>query len=85
MKNRVLRLPALGFLLLLLGAGLAGASTSINLAGQWRFSLEQPDGGSGEQWAVKPLAAQITLPGALQSQGFGDIIATNPPNSIIDT
>jgi beta-galactosidase len=51
----------------------AGVSS---LAGQWRFALDRDNIGIAETWFAKDLPAttRITLPGILQTQGFGDDI-----------
>src|SRR5450631_422851 len=51
----------------------AGAQS---LAGQWRFSLDRDDIGVKETWFARDLAAttRISLPGILQTQGYGDDI-----------
>ena len=52
------------------------AEGAISLAGNWRFVLDRTDEGSTSGWFRKSLAtpAQISLPGILQTQGFGDEI-----------
>ncbi len=47
-----------------------------SLAGQWSFALDRYDTGAGEGWYTAGLAAttRITLPGILQTQGYGDDI-----------
>ena len=47
-----------------------------SLAGQWRFSLDRDDVGVKESWFAHNLAAttRISLPGILQTQGYGDDI-----------
>ncbi len=51
----------------------AGAQS---LAGMWRFSLDREDSGVKESWFSRELpdTARISLPGILQSQGYGDEI-----------
>jgi beta-galactosidase len=63
-------------------AGLSHAATlparqtaSLSLAGQWRFALDRAGQGLAEAWYSRSLAGRILLPGALQSQGFGDDIS----------
>jgi hypothetical protein len=55
------------------------ASNSIDLAGQWRFAMDPKDAGTGDQWFNQTLADKITLPGILQSQGYGDDISIDTP------
>jgi hypothetical protein len=47
-----------------------------SLAGQWRFSLDRDDVGVKESWFSHDLSAttRISLPGILQTQGYGDDI-----------
>ena len=49
---------------------------ATSLAGEWRFALDREDKGVDAQWYGRELAsdAQISLPGILQTQGFGDEI-----------
>jgi hypothetical protein len=51
----------------------AGAQS---LAGPWRFSLDRADTGVKESWFSRelPETARISLPGILQTQGYGDEI-----------
>jgi len=52
------------------------APGATSLAGNWRFALDRTDEGAKAGWFTKPLVApaQISLPGILQTQGFGDEI-----------
>jgi hypothetical protein len=59
--------------------GAAQRSDSMNLAGRWTFSLDRDDVGVGEQWFKRDLTGSITLPGILQSQGYGDEINIKTP------
>jgi len=63
----------------LAATGTAAKAQSISLDGQWRFALDRKDAGVGERWFEKDLPDIINLPGALQSQGYGDEISTNTP------
>lgn len=52
---------------------------SLDISGQWRFSLDADDTGIASKWYGTDLSDRITLPGILQSQGFGrDITAETP-------
>jgi len=51
----------------------------IALAGKWRFALDPTDAGIAEAWFNRTLNNQITLPGILQAQGYGNEISTNTP------
>jgi beta-galactosidase len=50
-----------------------------SLAGQWRFSLDRDNIGVKENWFAKdlPVTAKISLPGILQTQGYGDDIVAD--------
>jgi hypothetical protein len=50
-----------------------------SLAGQWRFSLDRDDIGVKSSWFSKDLtvATKISLPGILQTQGYGDDIVAD--------
>ena len=51
-------------------------SGAISLAGNWQFVLDRNDIGASDAWYSKPLGSdtRISLPGILQTQGFGDEI-----------
>jgi len=55
------------------------AVENINLAGNWQFALDQADKGIQDNWFDQSLSDKIMLPGALQSQGFGNAISTETP------
>lgn len=68
----------------LLGAILSSATLSAQsitqaLEGDWRFALDRTDAGVTEAWFRRDLSDRIRLPGALQSQGYGNDIATDTP------
>lgn len=50
-----------------------------SLAGDWRFALDRADAGVTEAWFNRDLPDRIKLPGVLQSQGYGNDIATDTP------
>ncbi len=52
---------------------------TIDLAGPWRFAMDPKDAGVSGQWFNQALADKITLPGILQSQGYGDDISIDTP------
>jgi beta-galactosidase len=52
---------------------------TIPISGQWRFALDRSDAGVNERWFTRDLADKIELPGALQSQGYGDEISIRTP------
>ncbi len=69
---------ALAFAVMTFGLFLvADAADSVSLAGNWRFALDQNNAGVKEDWQERTLADQITLPGVLQYQGYGDDVATD--------
>ncbi len=53
------------------------AAEHISLAGTWRFQLDREDAGITERWFERSLDQKISLPGALQNQGFGEDIAVD--------
>lgn len=55
------------------------ASESIALDGNWRFALDASDVGIDAQWFNSNLVDHIRLPGALQSQGYGNEISITTP------
>lgn len=55
------------------------AVENINLTGNWQFALDRTDKGIQDNWFDQSLADKITLPGVLQSQGFGNEISTETP------
>ncbi|MBN2500758.1 MAG: hypothetical protein JXB38_08280, partial [Anaerolineales bacterium] len=59
---------------------------TIDLSGTWKFALDPQDKGIAENWHTRQLAEEITLPGSLQAQGFGDEISVDTPwtGDIID-
>lgn len=57
----------------------AACSDAISLAGSWRFALDRDDRGVDEQWYRWTFPGRITLPGVLQSQGYGDPVGINTP------
>jgi hypothetical protein len=52
----------------------AGDAEPVSLAGQWTFRLDPQDRGLAEKWQDAALTDKIELPGALQSQGYGEEI-----------
>ncbi len=55
------------------------SAQTLSLAGEWQFSLDRSDRGVADNWFAQPLKDKITLPGALQSQNYGDEISTKTP------
>ncbi|HQU86559.1 MAG TPA: glycoside hydrolase family 2 TIM barrel-domain containing protein, partial [Pyrinomonadaceae bacterium] len=54
-------------------------SQTLDLSGEWNFSLDKNDQGIAENWYEKRLNEKIKLPGVLQSQGYGNEISTETP------
>jgi len=77
MKRRVT--PALIFLAMLVGLISHAAAATVDLSGDWRFSLDRTDAGVKEQWFNRDLTDHIKLPGILQAQGYGDEISVSTP------
>lgn len=67
------------FFLCLLFCRIGYAVETINLSGNWRFSLDRADTGISDNWSNQHLKETITLPGVLQSQNYGDEIGTATP------
>ncbi len=57
----------------------AADNMTISLKGTWRFALDPGDAGIKGQWYNQALKNQISLPGVLQSQGYGEPITTDTP------
>ena len=55
------------------------AAETINLAGEWRFALDDADRGIGEKWFDQTLKDVIALPGILQAQNYGNDISKETP------
>ena len=60
-------------------ASTALAESPMNLAGTWRFALDRADISIGERWFNRDLPDRISLPGILQSQGYGDEVSVATP------
>lgn len=52
------------------------AVETISLSGNWQFALDRTDEGVRDNWFNQSLSDKISLPDALQSQGYGDDIST---------
>lgn len=52
---------------------------TLNLSGTWQFSLDKDDKGIKENWFSKELPDKISLPGILNSQGYGNDISADTP------
>src|SRR5690242_4565157 len=55
------------------------AAESVSVEGDWRFALDASDVGISAQWFNSNLVDHIRLPGALQSQGYGNEISITTP------
>jgi len=60
-------------------AAVPPADGAISLAGNWRFAMDREDAGANAGWFKTSLAGktEISLPGILQTQGFGDEITAD--------
>ena len=73
--------------MLAVGAGqYACASESIDLSGDWKFSIDRNDEGVNGKWHDKDLTGSIKLPGSMTEQGLGDDLSVSTPfsSNIID-
>jgi len=73
-RNSALKLFVLSFSMLL--AATRFAVGAVDLSGQWRFALDPQNQGVTGNWFDQYLSDTISLPGVLQSQGFGNDIST---------
>jgi hypothetical protein len=77
-------------LLLVTALGLCPATGStdevVSLAGEWRIALDPHDEGLPARWNTRVLTGTVTLPAAMESQGFGDEVTvdTEWTGSIVD-
>ncbi len=86
MKTEFRILNCSRFLTLVLACFFAGllslacsAAEQVSLDGDWRFALDASDSGIDAQWFNSNLVDHIRLPGALQSQGYGNEISITTP------
>src|ERR1700677_4276024 len=79
MKPSLLARVLVIVLALIAGLPILQAEESLSLAGDWRFALDRADTGVKDQWFSRDLTDHITLPGILQSQGYGDDISVDTP------
>ena len=72
---------ALACVILTSVSSLVGAAETLDLAGAWRFRIDRDDRGLADHWQEAALAGQdaVTLPGAMQSQGYGDPVTVKTP------
>jgi hypothetical protein len=70
---------ALTLLGICLGLISPARAATVDLSGEWRFSLDGADIGVKEKWFDHDLIDHIKLPGILQAQGFGDEISVDTP------
>ncbi|UYQ94847.1 beta-galactosidase [Chitinophaga horti] len=61
-----------GLLFALLLGGIVNAQQQLSLAGQWRFRIDRNDEGITQRWYTQSFTDPVKLPGAMQSQGYGD-------------
>jgi len=57
----------------------ANANETVDLSGKWNFALDRADVGVTDSWFEQQLKESINLPGALQSQNYGNEISTDTP------
>ncbi|MBM3310349.1 MAG: beta-galactosidase [Candidatus Aminicenantes bacterium] len=70
-------IPGRGWILLstilyLASPAVSGAESIIDLAGTWRFAVDQADAGVAERWFSTTLGGSIKLPGSMAENGLGD-------------
>ena len=60
-------------------AAVPPSAGATSLAGNWRFAMDRTNVGASAGWFRKPLTADahISLPGILQTQGYGDEITAD--------
>ncbi|MBU4461225.1 MAG: glycoside hydrolase, partial [Verrucomicrobia bacterium] len=66
----------LGILLAAAGTA-AAAETTLDLSGEWRFSLDRGDTGIAESWPDRTLDGKVRLPGSLTGQRIGDPVTAD--------
>lgn len=67
------------FVFFLLFCVSTNANETIDLAGKWHFALDRADAGITNSWFAQQLKESINLPGAVQSQNYGNEISTDTP------
>ena len=87
-KNLRIALRPLSLLWLLIAATFPAQAAEpgfqpVSLAGEWRFALDRAGIGQEQRWFAQNLSDRIRLPGALQSQGYGDPIGTATPWALL--
>jgi hypothetical protein len=55
----------------------AAAETTLDLSGEWRFSLDRGDTGIAESWPDRTLDGKVRLPGSLTGQRIGDPVTAD--------
>jgi beta-galactosidase len=81
MKSRLVY-PLVAFIFILLSYVYARppvVPAQVPLGGEWRFAMDRDGSGIKQQWFARDLSDRITLPGILQSQGYGDEISIDTP------
>ena len=51
----------------------------MDLAGRWRFAIDREDKGVAEQWYLRELEDEVTLPGSMLTNGKGDPVGLQTP------
>jgi hypothetical protein len=76
---------ALSLLLCLVSLGLLSCqqatepATAIDLAGEWQIRLDPEAIGIKEAWWESEFSDQVTLPGSITAQGYGDAVGPDTP------
>lgn len=74
MNNKIIAVITPFLLVLFLSCSSISKNT-LDLSGNWYFSLDAKDKGIQEKWYDKKLQGRIKIPGSLQEQGFGNDIS----------
>ncbi|MBN1466145.1 hypothetical protein JXA02_10305 [candidate division KSB1 bacterium] len=67
------------YLIIVIASCSTTLENKISLAGQWCIKLDRDDVGMREKWHEKTFSDPVTLPGALQAQGYGDAPTIRTP------
>jgi beta-galactosidase/beta-glucuronidase len=81
-------LPIIGLMFSLLTISwIAPNEKTIDLSGEWRFSIDREDKGIAAQWFNKLLSDKVVLPGSMSTNGKGDDITlkTRWTGQIVDS
>src|SRR4051794_8200062 len=78
-KHSLSAIAALACLCILASSRAVLGGEVIDLSGRWDIALDRKDVGVAENWFERSFAEKISLPGILESQGYGDEISTTTP------